>query len=217
MSVYDSTAMRMAPATGDIIALRYSDPDIYMRAIEWATKGITHHDELIVETCGLLFCADAKSPHMELIPLSDRLDQVASGKIKIAIMRPSAVMKMQQDEYNLWQARVYGATLAMADMDVPYDWPSIFSQGWNAIASALPYKLGDRLKNSEHKIYCTESVDLAWTIGGKNPLREKLTPQKFLAPVHVERLWKSADLIVIRDYGLETLLASRWGDKVISS
>ncbi len=196
--------------TGDVIALRYAKPGIPFRAIEWATGGLTHHNEMIVETQAGLCCAYARSPHLGLIPLQDRLDEVKRGKIVMAVLRPTACLQMTPAEYDLWRARAAGAILSLCDVKIPYDWSAIWAQAMNYIGSLLPIKLATHWKGNEHKVFCTESVDIAWTQAGHNPLREWLPPQQFFAPVHIERLWRNGALFGVQDFGLAELLAKKW-------
>jgi hypothetical protein len=192
--------------SGDILAsgpASCSDATWFQRAIQ-LTGSIHTHDELIIQTSMGAAVGNARVPHFELLPLSERLEEFKSGKRIGAILRWHHFNDfIFEYDYFDFQKQVTACVKLMARLQIPYDGEAILSQARNYIRAKLrllPF-LGKVFSHVEYKQYCTESVFTTYDICGVN-ITATAGNQPFPAPIHIEKLIKAGKLVVVRDFGL---------------
>jgi len=189
--------------TGDLLVKRSLKPNLLSLSIRAAVGSDHEHDELIRVTKTLdTFCGLATIPHFHYIPLQDRIDQYNRKEIAFAVYRWTyfcAPGHSDSDFYKTWKVCVGASLDTMSELKIPYDKYEVLAIGRNVIRSKIPL-LGGIIKQKEHRVYCTESCQVAYNVAGTYPFRP-LGYQPYVAPVHVERLIKMGAFTLIADFG----------------
>lgn len=167
------------------------------------TTGSEHtHDEPITKKHGELCVGNAVLPHYELVLFEDRVGEWEKGERVFSVFRWHDFLDIHKGSmfYERFQECMEVAVNITARYKMPYDVRAIDRILITKIAlNTLRRKLN--LRNIEHNVYCTEGCVIAYEECGVEIL-EKIGPQPFPSPIHMERLWHMGELVMIADYGL---------------
>ena len=158
------------------------------------------HDELIGEVDGIKVVGNAHSPHFTLDPFQSRVEEFMKGDRVMAVFRWHDNLLVNSKEF---KDGVNACLKLMAELEVPYDNKAIRSHARNYIRKKLKYFkfLGPVTSHVEYKVFCTENCFITYLVNGLD-LNNYIGNQPLVAPVHVEKLYKSGLLKVVEDYGL---------------
>ena len=197
--------------TGDILMSRYIDKNaswkdrLLVNGIIKTTGARHNHDEALIRKPNGLFVGNANTPHYELTPFNQRVREARESIRVSALFRYEPFRKHSHLEwYEEFQHRCFAAIQMTALLNTPYDWQSLDRILLQHICFNLFMKKLD-LKNKEHHVYCSESVVLQYRASGIE-LLQSIGKQPFPSPIHMERLWRLGQLIMIADYGLRDYL-----------
>jgi hypothetical protein len=164
--------------------------------------GVTHHNEMLRRRDGKVLCLYARHPRTGYIDFERRLDQFHCREIIFAVYRFHRFCDdgdYRCDDPTSYRDKVGASLDTMDECLLKYDWTAIRSIGWNFLRSALgPVKT--ITKQSEHKVYCTESCEIATRLGGIKAF-DGIPEQPCYAPIHFERVIRCDRWRLVRDYG----------------
>lgn len=190
--------------TGDVVLLApaLGKESFFQRQIQRMGSVSTHNELIYVGQDGQAFVGCAHSPHFELIPFEDRVAACERGESNMLVARWHKWPRGSETwpDYERWKERVAVQLLLLAELQSPYDWGAIraIARNWLRDKLHIPARV---LKHKEHEVYCTENVEIITRLAGTFWF-QSIPPQKFYAPVHVERILCMDDLVVIKDWGL---------------
>ena len=194
--------------TGDIVMLApaLGKERLVQRAIQTMGSVSTHDEPVRVDLDGNATVGYASPPHFQEVPLDDRIDACDQGKSNMAIVRwhewpengyGAGNMKRR---YCKWRGKM-DAMIRLGDlMHWQYDTLALASMGWNLLRGKMGLN-PRRFKHCEHKVFCTEICKLMFEAAGTD-MMAALPPQKYLAPIHVERLFAIGQFRLVQDFGL---------------
>lgn len=204
--------------TGDVVCIQWLAPSAtwFNRLTSALTGSVSHHNELVVDIPAGLRVGNATWSGFELKPWADRLREIEDNTARVAVYRWHAWCEPDHIDWYLGCRKALRWILtAWADARIPYDKRGILSFGRNWLRARLGLKLLAR--QAETRYWCTESCVRALRLVGVE-LLAALGHQPLPAPVHIERLVQSGELVLVRDYGLnQAILTNRALKPVFSS
>lgn len=190
--------MRVAPA--DIVAVKYRSPNMFNRATEYITGARHHHDELICSIQGHLHVGCAHVPHFELIPWRDRMTSIAEGDLDLAVYRWKDLPLLSTSDRERIRRDISTYMWALALRRLPYDKIGVVTIARNVLRRYL--HLPASTWHKEYNVWCTETCFQGWVEIGGLPVYRKIGYQAMPSPVHVDRLVRLGELVLVYDGGL---------------
>jgi hypothetical protein len=199
------------PQTGDLVALLRLQPSWSHRGIERCTGARHHHDETIRVQDGsaAAWVLYTRPPCPVYISWEDRLDEALTGKISMAVFRPTEWCEGRLNvpvakDWRDWQRKMEMGQDLIAELELPYDVRGIWRQGRNWLRDKLSFRpLRDV---AEYKIHCTDGCERLSRLAGRSFFRG-LSKQPYWSPIHVEKAWSLGGLTMVANWGL----LEKWG------